>query len=139
MNGTSYVVDLEGCGRIFKNNLRIIGFTDRQVPTGVGYTEEIKAVYEEIATQLTMIIDGNCELTLKRLTTLPNMSKLQSYIQFQDPERYRFFAESVKIFGFSLLSIINRKISFKTGADYLLEAIADDYAVVAENFFPEKG
>lgn len=139
MTGTSYIVDLESSGRIFKNNLRIVGFTNREVPSGYGYKEEINWIYEEIASQLTMIIDGDQESTLKRLLTIPYMGNLGHVTQLQDPERFRFFAESCKIFGFSLISIINRRIHIKEGADYLLEAIADDYAVVAETFFPPKG
>ena len=131
MNRQRYVVALEGHGRIFRmalHNLNIPSvrhaYQDKD--------SDLDFVYKDCTSQAMMAMGEDVTAFLPKLMVLPELGAFRHIPVLNDPETSRLFVIAFREYAFMLASIIQRKVGFTQGTDYLLESVAEDYMVIMQ-------
>lgn len=128
-----FLLDLEGSGRNFKqflknNNLDFINKKDKGDGTAI---TDLDYVYVESVNQIMLAVQPNMQDTLVKLLALPDVRYFTHLPQFNNFEFNYAFSNAFKEFALLIIGIIQRKIGVTEGYEYLLEAVTDDYFVIA--------
>lgn len=133
-NVRKVIIPLEGHGQRFKMVLRNLGISEQRDNVAFQSRSHLDTVYNECVSQILMIYSDDVVKTLNMLRVLPDLQFFAHIPQlsnrFDNQLAIAEFSQAFKIFATDFIFIIKRMFGNEHNVDYLLEAVADDYAVL---------
>lgn len=128
---TIYIVGIEEIAPIFIANLRaLFPYQERFNESVNAYEQRIKAIYFEIITQLTLVIDSRHDLVPRLLVTIPNMEYFRQGDDRYVPANQEHFEEACRSFGWQYYMKLRHHVPLVYGEDYIVEQVTGTYVTL---------